>query len=157
MKLADTVAALLSLASDRPPTAVEIEGHFRGQATARATASENLDHPTWTGLVNGPDDVYLTLDGDLAGIQIWEDPRGWGAYAELAVMRGTLADVESIVGPMQPMPRAPDDFHSGQKAAAYVERAGRTVRVFAELAGDNRRVVRVTVCFPSRDEPARAR
>ena len=71
-------------------------------------------------------------------------------------MDGTLADVESIVGPMQPMPRAPDDFHSGPKMAAYVERAGRWVRVFAELARDHRRVVRVTVSFPSRDDPAAA-
>ena len=156
MKLADTVAALLSLASNTPPTAVEIEQRFRGQATARATAGENLDPPTWTSLVNGPDDVYLTLDGHVAGVQVWEDPRGWGAYAELAVLNGTLAEVESVVGPMAPMPRAPDDFHSGQHVAALVERAGRTVRVFAELARDERRVVRVTVSFPSRHEPARA-
>ena len=46
------------------------------------------------------------------------------------------------------MPRSPDDFTSGEKVSAYVDRGGKTVRVFIELdTQDRTQVRRVTVHF----------
>jgi hypothetical protein len=44
--------------------------------------------------------------------------------------RGTM---QSATGPLQAMPRAPDDFSSGPKLAYYEKGAYGTVRVFVEL------------------------
>ena len=147
---------LFDILNAGPPSAVELEAWLGAQATDRMVAGPNLDHPSWAPWVNGADNVYLTLDGDLVGAQVYEDSRGWGAYVELIIRDGTLADVESVTGPTQWMPRAPDDFTSGQKVAAYVERSGWTVRVFVELARDNTSVHHVTLSYPSRDTPARS-
>jgi hypothetical protein len=146
---------LFDILNAGPPSAVELEACVGAQATDRMVAGPNLDHPSWAPWVNGADTVYLTLDGDLVGAQVYEDSRGWGAYVELVIRQGTLADVESVTGPTQWMPRAPDDFTSGQKVAAYVERAGWTVRIFVELARDDTSVHHVTLSYPSRDTPAR--
>ena len=49
------------------------------------------------------------------------------------------------------MVRGPGDYGSGRKVAAYVERAGKTVRIFVELdKADPTRVRRVTVHFQTR-------
>jgi hypothetical protein len=151
----EILAALLDLTSGGPPRAEQIEGRLSGLTLDRATAGPNLAHPAWAHGVRGADEVFLSLDGDVEGVQVWDDSRGWGAYAELAVRRGSLGEIESLVGPTSPMPRAPDDFTSGEKVAAYVDRAGWTVRVFAELARDGSGLRRVTVSYPSPDTPPR--
>ena len=150
MTLAEVLAQLLDLVGTTASSAADIQDRFSALSTALQLAGPNFEHPPWATAVNGKSDVYLSLGGDVAGIHIWEDFRGWGAYASVVVTRGTLADVESVVGPTQPMPRAPDDFHSGEKVAAYVERQGKTVRVFTELRRDRAGVQNVTVSFPSR-------
>jgi hypothetical protein len=150
MTLAEVLAQLLDLVGTTSPSAADIEDHFSAMSTALQLAGPNFERPPWATSVSGKSDVYLSLAGDVRGIHIWEDSRGWGAYASVVVSRGTLADVESVVGPTRPMPRAPDDFHSGEKAAAYVEREGKTVRVFTELTRDRTGVQGVTVSFPSR-------
>jgi len=151
----EVLTVLLDLVGDAPPTAAQIEQRLAGFATARDVSGPNLDHPAWASLVNGADDVYLTMEGDVAGVQVYEDSRGWGAYAEVSVVRGTMADVESVVGVTSEMPRRPDDFSSGARMAAYPWRNGFTVRVFTELDRDGQGVRQVTVSYPSRDTQPR--
>jgi hypothetical protein len=136
MTLSATMTELIGLADSGPPAGGMIAHAFAARATKQDTA------------VSRPNDIVLALRGDVASMTIWEDTRGWGAYAELVVTAGTLADLETVVGPTTPMPRNPDDFHSGEKRAAYVTRAGKTIRVFAELdKTDQTQVRRVTVHF----------
>lgn len=127
------LADLLDQANAGPPTATQLRARYEGRATQVTTAGPNLEHPSWTTSVNGADDVFIDLGGDVAGIQLHEDSRGWGAYADLAVVRGTLAEAEAVLGPTRSVPRNPGDSASGPTVAAYVERGGHTVRVFLEL------------------------
>lgn len=150
LSLSTAITALLDLAGATPPSGQTVEDAFTAHATKRETGNENLTSPAWAKGTHGTKDVFLSLAGDLAGIAIWEDDRGWGTYAELAVSRGTLAEVEAIVGATRAVPRNPDDFTSGEKVAAYVERGGKTVRVFVEMDRQDRtQVRRVTVHFES--------
>jgi hypothetical protein len=155
-RLVDVLPELLDLVDERPPTAAEVEARLRTRATARSVAGPNLEMPTWARAVGGADDVYLTLDGDLLGARVHDDPRGWGAYADLAVRAGTLDDVESVVGPTSWMARNPDDFSSGERVAAYVDRSGWTVRVFTELTKDGTGVREVTISYPGLDASRRS-
>jgi hypothetical protein len=136
MTLSAITTELLGLADSGPPAAGMIAHAFAARATKQDTA------------VRRANDIVLTLRGPVASMAIWEDSRGWGAYAELAVTEGALAELEGVVGPTQPVPRNPDDFHSGEKRAAYVTRGGKTIRVFAELdKQDPTQVRRLTVHF----------
>lgn len=148
MTLRDVVADLLAQAASGPPTAAALLERYQGSATSMSTAGPQLSHPEWASRVNGAGDVYLDLDGvDLHGLQLWEDSRGWGAYVELAVARGVLADVEVVTGPTKPMPRAPGATRAGDKVSAYVPAGGKTVRVFVELVQRGPAVARVTIHF----------
>jgi hypothetical protein len=154
--LTSLLVELLDLTNAGPPSAAQLDEHLRGRATSRTIAGPNLAMPAWAHEVGGAADVYLALDGDLAGVHVHEDPRGWGAYATLSVRQGSLADVESVVGPTDWMARNPDDFTSGERVAAYVERSGWTVRVFTELGPDRRAVRFITLSYPSRDAKPRS-
>ncbi len=127
------VTDLLEQANAGPPTADALRARYEGSAKAVSIAGPNLDHPAWARSVHGKDDVFLELGGEVTGMQLHEDSRGWGAYVNLAIAAGTLADVEAVVGSTRGVPRNPDDFSSGPTVAAYVDRGGKTVRVFAEL------------------------
>lgn len=131
--LAALLADLLDQANAGPPTAAQLRARYEGRAKRVSTAGPNLDHPTWASSVNGAADVFLDLEGDVVGMQLHEDSRGWGAYADLAVTHGTLADAEAVIGSSRAVPRNPDDFSSGPTVASYVERGGHTIRVFVEL------------------------
>ena len=155
-RLADVLQDLLALVDDGPPTAAEVESALRRHAVARSVAGPNLEMPSWGREVAGAADVFLALEGELLGVRVHDDPRGWGAYADLAVRRGSLEDVESVVGPTAWMARNPDDFTSGERVGAYVDRSGWTIRVFTELTKDGTGVAAVTISYPSRDTPPRA-
>jgi hypothetical protein len=136
MTLSAIMTELLGLADGGPPAAGMIAHAFAARATKQDTA------------VRRPNDIVLTLRGDVPSMTLWEDSRGWGAYAVLAVTTGSLTDLESVVGPTQMVPRNPDDFHSGETRAAYVPKAGKTIRVFAELdKTDPTQVRSVTIHF----------
>lgn len=136
MNLSAIIAELIGLADTGPPAAAAVAHAFAARATKQDTA------------VRRPNDIVLTLRGDVAAMTIWEDSRGWGAYAALAVTKGSLADLESVVGATKAVPRNPDDFHSGEIRAAYVPKAGKTIRVFAELdKQDHAQLRRVTIHF----------
>ena len=147
MTLRELLADLLGQAKGGTPSAAALLERFRPLAGEITTAGAQLSHPGWSRRVSGPDDTFLELGGDVAGLQLWEDGRGWGAYAEVAVTRGTLEDVEAVAGKTEPMPRAPGAFSAGDKRAVYVPAAGKTVRVFAELVKRGPDVARVTVHF----------
>jgi hypothetical protein len=128
---ATTVAALVrDLIELTPvPDAARLRDHLAPYATAIST-----EHPDWarewaTGY------IYLTLSGDVRGVVVWDDPRGWGTYAKIVVARARLADVEAVIGPTNEVPRNPDDFVSGDRVAAHPQVAGRTIRAFVEHNG----------------------
>lgn len=136
MSLSSVMTELIALADSGPPAAGMIAHAFVGRAIKQDTG------------VRRANDIILTMRGDVASMAIWEDSRGWGAYAELVVTTGSIADLESVVGTTKPVPRNPDDFQSGEKRAAYVTKAGKTIRVFAELDKQDATQVRhVTVHF----------
>jgi hypothetical protein len=147
MTLREALSELLDRGNSGPPTARALIDHFSPRAKKVAVAGPQLTRAPWARRVGGADDTFLDLDGDLAGLQIWEDSRGWGAYVELAVRKGTLADVEAVAGATTPMPRAPGAFNAGEKVAVYVQRGGRTIRVFAELVKRGPDVAVVTLHF----------
>ena len=148
MTLAATVTELLDLANAGPPTARALHDALASRATAVTHGNANLDTPAWAKGTRGSGDTFLHFTGSLAGIALWEDGRGWGAYAELAVTSGTLADLTPVIGATTAVPRSPGDFHSGNKVSAYIPRGGKTVRVFVELAkGSTDAVTRVTIHF----------
>lgn len=136
MLLRTIMTELIALACGGPPTAETVAHAFAPRATSRHTS------------VGRKGDIVLMLNGDVGSMSIREDGRGWGAYVVLNVKTGSLADLEGVVGPTTPMARNPDDFHSGEQRAAYVTRAGKTIRVFTELQkGDATRIRSVTVHF----------
>jgi hypothetical protein len=106
------------------------------------TAGPYLEKPSWADTVSSGKDVYLTLEGDVRGMYLHEDPRGWGAYATLYVASGSLSEIEAALGSASPVPRNPGDFHSGPTVALYVPRGSSTVRIFVELAAQGATDVR---------------
>ena len=148
MELVEAVSELLALQVDRPPEGREVVAALTPRAVLVETGDRNLYIPAWGRSTHGSSDVFLSFEGGVAGIAIWDDARGWGAYAELAVTSGSLQDLISVVGEMQPVARNPDDFHSGPRCFTAVERAGKRIRVFAEVdRQDNERLTWVTIHF----------
>ncbi|HEY1954727.1 MAG TPA: hypothetical protein VGH28_03930 [Polyangiaceae bacterium] len=69
---------------------------------------------------------------------------------ELDFARGAEPSLDAIarsVGELRPLPRAPDDFSSGERLARYVDRDDTkiTVRVIAELDRESKRVAKLFV------------
>ena len=135
------LADLIDQSKGGMPTAKALIERYTPRAKASMKAGPNLDHPKWASTITGADDIFLDLEGELAGLQLYEDSRGWGAYAVLAVAKGTLAEAEVVVGKTKFVPRNPDDFHSGRAVAACVTRGDTMVRVFIELSKTNEKLV----------------
>lgn len=126
---AELVRELLHLTP--PPNAARLGKHLALSATHVSVPGPNLDHPDWaTETSSGY--TFLTLTGDIRGVTIWDDPRGWGTYAKIYVATAALADIERVIGATKPTPRAPGDTRSGDKVAAYPKIDGRAFRVFVE-------------------------
>lgn len=145
MTLGEELNALIELSGAVRPTASTLRAHFEPRAKKITTAGPNLDRPPWAAGVSRGDDVFVRLDDDVIGARMWDDPRGWGSYVELAVARGTIADVEAVVGTTAALPREPGG--SAATVGAYVERGDRTLRVFATHVGDT--VTTVTIHYPT--------
>jgi hypothetical protein len=115
------------------PNAGQLRDRLAPYATEISTASRG-EWPSWAReSANGY--IYLTCGGDVRGVIVWDDPRGWGTYAKIVVAAATLADIEKAVGPTHEVPRNPDDTISGDTVAALLEVDGRTRRVFVEHRG----------------------
>ena len=150
MILGDELRALLELATTALPTARSLRAYFEPRARAITTAGPDPINPPWAKVVSGAADVFVELEGDLLGARLWDDSRGWGTYVELAVARGTLAELEAVTGPLAAPPRMADGGGLAM-AAAYLERAGHQLRVFARHAGGA--VKSVTIHFPPPASP----
>ena len=145
MGLREELRDLLDQAASTWPTAATLRDHFAPRARSIRLAGPDLEMPSWAHSVGGSGDVFVELEGDLAGVRLYDDPRGWGAYAVFSVARGSLADVEPVLGALAAVPRAPDSAGRAETVAAYPEIGGRAVRVFVEH--DAGTVKQVTVHF----------
>ncbi|MGZ3454055.1 MAG: hypothetical protein ACXVEF_30895 [Polyangiales bacterium] len=111
--LAEQLRELLSLVQpQRVPDAEALLEGLRPRARSVTLAGPQLVTPPWAYCVGGADDVFVELadEGDVVGVRLWNDARGFGARAELSVVRGTLADVEAAVGPTRVPPQQPGAF-----------------------------------------------
>lgn len=141
MTAAALIAELLEMSKAGMPTAVQLRQRLEPRATSVKLSGKNLDIPTWARTTAGADDVFMEMAGDVIGVRLEEDSRGWGAYAELFVKPTPLAAIEKVTGATKFVPRDPDDFTSGETRSAYVARSGRDVRIFVELTKDGKKAV----------------
>lgn len=121
MTLVDLVTELLDLANTSPPSAATIKVTLAGRDLTPAVHTVNLR----------------------------DDPRGWGAYAELVVSTAArVHDLSPVLGELKPAPRSLGDSLSGDKLLAELPRGSTNVRVFIELAPRSKdRIAYVTLHF----------
>jgi len=133
--LSAIVTELIGLADSGPPAAGMVAHAFAARATRQDTA------------LRRPNDIVLTLRGDVATMTIWEDTRGWGAYTALNVTKGSLADLgASSARPRQW--RATPTTSTRRDPCCLRPEGGKTIRVFAELdKQDHAQLRRVTIHF----------
>jgi hypothetical protein len=137
---------LLSTIGAELPKSASLVAALTPIARGVSSAGPSLWRPPWATEVHGKDDVFVELDGDVHGVACWDDPRGWGAYATLHVARGTLVEVESVVGPLgRPLPARPDDFSGVTTLPCYPTVGGHGLRVFADCHRGT--LTRVTIHF----------
>lgn len=136
------ITELLEMSKPGMPSAIELRKRLEPRATSVKLSGPNLDIPKWARSTAGADDVFMEMAGDVIGVHLEEDSRGWGAYAELFTKPIALADVEKVTGKTKFVPRDPDDFDSGETRAAYVKRGDHDVRIFLELTKDGKNDVR---------------
>ena len=129
---------LADLIAQTHATAPQLRERYAPRAKTMELAGPNLSHPDWVVAVNNADDVFFALGADVIGLQLWDDH---GAYVELAVAKGTLADAEAVIGPTEPLPA--NDAKEGPRVAAYVGQ----IRVFVELAKAGTDVRRVMIHY----------
>jgi len=148
MTAAALIAELLEMSKAGMPTAAELRQRLEPRSASLKLSGPNLDIPKWAQSTSGADDVFMEMAGEVIGVRLEEDSRGWGAYAELFVKPTPLADIEKVTGKTKFVPRNPDDFHSGETRAAYVDRGKHMVRIFVELTKDGKNdVQRVLMHF----------
>jgi hypothetical protein len=85
----------------RLPTASDFRAYFEARGLPIKLPGPNLERPTWSTVV-APEDSFVEIGGLVAGIRFGDDPRGYGAYAEVFTTNGTLAEVEAVTGPLSP-------------------------------------------------------
>ena len=91
------------VADTRVPAAAELHAYFEARGLSINPAGPNLERPPWSTIV-APEDSFVEIGGgSVAGIRFGDDPRGYGAYAEIVVTTGTLQEVEAVTGPLAPM------------------------------------------------------
>ncbi len=141
MSLQDELRGLLDVANRHwPVTAKHVEAYLAPRARSITHSNSNLDHPAWADRVGRPEDTFVELGGDIAGIRIPQDQgHGGGQYAELFVVTGTIEDVEAVVGPLRETPRI--HFDSPAMSIAYVPVNGHQLRVLVEINHDTKRMV----------------
>lgn len=77
MTLRAWLADLVDLAPHGPPNARDLQQRYAAAATAITTAGPDHNRPSWARRVNDKDDVFIEPSGELAGLQLWNDKRGW--------------------------------------------------------------------------------
>ncbi|HUS33545.1 MAG TPA: hypothetical protein VMZ53_33815 [Kofleriaceae bacterium] len=147
MTAASLLAELIEMSKTGMPTAIQLRDRLAPRATSQKLSGPKLEIPKWARSTSGANDIFMEMTGNVIGVRLEEDSRGWGAYAELFVNDTSLAEIEKVTGKTKFVPRNPDDFHSGETRAAYVERGDKMVRIFVELTKDGKGVQRILVHF----------
>jgi hypothetical protein len=117
---ANELRGLIGLLTEAgPPTGADLRVYFGSRGLAIKEPGPNLERPAWARIVT-PEDRFVDLTGGVAGVRFGDDPRGYGAYAEISVTNGSLEEVEEITGPLAEMqPRRP--LHPGPPARSSQE------------------------------------
>jgi tetratricopeptide (TPR) repeat protein len=100
-------------------------------------AGPNLDRPPWASAV-GADNLFVHIErGDISGVRLWDDPRGWGTYAEVALARGDQAEVEKVLTThfKEPLSNPPPIPYAPRMLMTQTTVGGRTVRVILKIVG----------------------
>ena len=125
----------------RLPTAADLHGYFQARGLAIKLPGPNLERPPWSTVV-APEDSFVEIGGNVAGIRFGDDPRGYGAYAEVFVTNGTLQEVEWVTGPLSStVPRG------SRYEALFVRVVVRGQRIAVNVVHDNGAVKSVNVQF----------
>ena len=145
----DEIRGVLYQAYPRLPTAADLRAYFETRKVRSVwVAGPNLQRAPWAKAVSGAADVFVELQtGGLVGARLWDDSRGHGARAELALQSCTLTNVKDALfthwdEPLQPMPR-----QSGSPTCMMARPVmnGRKLMLVIEHDGDA--VERVLVTF----------
>jgi uncharacterized protein YjbI with pentapeptide repeats len=144
--VAAELRALLALVRERPPTAEELRAHARRRSGRVTVAGPGLVRPAWASAVGNEADLFVELEPahGVVGIRVSEDRRGIGTNVELVARRGTLADIEAVVGPTRAMPRMEPKVEH-----AFADPVVEGHRIVVETAHATGEVERVTVRFPT--------
>ena len=149
VNLRDELAALIRLADATVPTASTLRAYFAPRALAIAVAGPNLDWPKWASRAHGRDDVYVDLAGDVIGVRLWDDDRGYGTSTELTVKNGVVADVENLTGPLAASPRNPGAMDRAETSVAFVKIRRCQDPLMISVTHEHDVVRQVTVHFPT--------
>ena len=143
-RLSDELRGLFAQVTDtRQPEAAELRAYYEARGFSLQLPGPNLERPAWSTVV-APEDVFVEIGSDaVAGVRFGDDPRGYGAYVEIAVKSGTLQEVEAITGPLSPRRAAATSPYEVVFARAVV----RGYRIPVNVAHDNGAVKSVSVQF----------
>jgi len=131
-----------------------LDGLVKGLATGTMTREQAI---AFLGDDAGPDSsrqggrLVRPRSKSLASASVYPlDHIGTPVAVEIAFAPDAMPTLDALaakLGPFRPMPRAPDDFRSGDKFACYVERADTktTVRIFAEQDRTSKRIAKLFV------------
>ena len=125
----------------RLPTAGDLQVYFHARGLSVRPAGPNLERPPWSTVV-APEDSFVEIGGMVAGIRFGDDPRGYGAYAEVFVTNGTLQEVEAITGPL-----SKTISRGGRYEMLFVRVVIRGQRLAVNVMHDNGAVKSVNVQF----------
>jgi hypothetical protein len=144
ISLRDELRGLLALPEHHwPVTAEHVRRYLSYRARTVTRSNANLDIPKWATSVGSPDDQFIELGGDVAGIRLPVDARKTGQYAELHVVKGTREDIEAVLAafPDVTLKRISKiHFDSPDEWIAYPNVAGHQLRVIVEFAFESKRM-----------------
>lgn len=153
MTVADEIRALLDqIKPGHMPGPAALRTYLETRSTKLTTAGPNLKPPAWAVGVAGGSDLFAELAeaDDAMGIRMWPDTRGPGAFVELTLRHGTLAEVEAVTGPTDDMPRR---YPALSSAFAMPTIHEFPVSIWIEHAAGQVKIVRIG--FDDLSKPAR--
>lgn len=141
--LSDEVRGVLALLKPtHVPNADELRAHFEKPGRTVTISGPKLESPPWGIAVSGMNDIFVELepDSEVWGARVWNDSRGWGSSVQLTMRRGTVAELEPIIGALEEAPRSYQKLETSFAAPTV---AGHRVPVYVHHIGDEVRVVEI--------------